>query len=160
MNLNWAMSKRQNPAETALGDNIEYVVHECRYEGNSDRDAQQAINACVDKACALLEQNIREDSRYLLFEWDVENSTLTIVVTDDSKQSDSRDIVKCHFSAIDQRLNPADADPHSEWQSDLSEFADDIQFWIRDYLTTCTQFLNYSLIAAFHRESRANCTLL
>ncbi|WP_226704397.1 hypothetical protein [Microbulbifer elongatus] len=123
--------------------NGEHVVHRCSVEYYSDQDAEIAINACIDKTCGLLDSNIQYHSRYLLFGWDTTSSTLTIVVTDDEKQRDSRDVVQCQFVATDKPLDP-----------------EDIQFWIKDYLTTCAAFLRYSLIAAFHRESRANCTLL
>ena len=143
MKLHWDIIKDCTPAESAASEDTAHALHLCEFKGESDRDVQLAINTSIDKACDLLEQNIQDDSRYLLFEWNAKASTLTIVVTDDGKERDSREVVQCHFAANDIALNP-----------------DDIQFWIRDYLTTCTQFLHYSLIAAFHRDSRADCTLL
>lgn len=143
MNLNWVVSERSNSPIPAAGDGSKYVVHQCSVEGSTEREAQQAVDACIDKACALLEHSIQDDSRYLLFGWDADTSTLTIVVTDDQKQQDSRDLVKCHFIGEHVRLNP-----------------EDMQYWIKEYLSICTQFLRYSLIAAFHTGSRASCTLL
>lgn len=143
MKLNWDINTDCALTESAASEDTAHAVHLCEFKGESDRDVQLAINASIDKACDLLEQNIQDDSRYLLFEWNPKTSTLAIVVTDDGKERDSRDVVQCHFVANDIALNP-----------------DDIQFWIRDYLTTCTQFLHYSLIAAFHCDSRADCTLL
>lgn len=160
MELNWTVNQGVNPFRAALGDNSEYIIHHATSEGTSDSDIQLAINACTDKACALLDQNIQEDSRYLLFEWDSTNSTLTIVVTDDSKQKDSPQIVQCHFPALNQKLNAVTDTQGSEWQFQAAEIADHVQYSIKDYLTTCAPFLRYSLIAAFHQDSRATCTLL
>ena len=143
MTLTWAVSENSAPLNAATGNNTGYVVHHCRSDGNSNREIQEAINACIDKACALLGRSIQDDSRYMLFGWDADASTLTIVVTDDEKQRDSRNVVQCQFTATDESLDP-----------------EDIQYWIKDYLTTCAPFLQYSLIAAFHQESRASCTLL
>ncbi|WP_428818351.1 hypothetical protein [Microbulbifer sp. MCCC 1A16149] len=143
MDLNWAVSESSDSLRPVAGNDSKYFVHHGSCEGSSEHEVQKAVEACIDKACDLLEQNIQDDSRYLLFEWNPKTSTLAIVVTDDGKERDSRDVVQCHFVANDIALNP-----------------DDIQFWIRDYLTTCTQFLHYSLIAAFHCDSRADCTLL
>ncbi|MCK7597397.1 hypothetical protein M0G74_08970 [Microbulbifer sp. CAU 1566] len=160
MELSWAINSGTDPFAAAVGDHTQYTIHFSEFNGTSDNEVQQAINACVDRACELLEKNIRDDSRYLLFEWDVVYSMLTIVVTDDAKEKDSQYVVKCQLTAIDKKLTPENTQPNSEWESRVSEFAEDVQYWIKDYLTTCAPFLNYSLIAAFHRESRASCTLL
>lgn len=142
MNLNWTVKTEANPSQTAPGDDTVYVIHHSSFAGTSDEDVQHAINTCIDKACDLLDKSIQENSRYFLFGWDNASSTLTILVTDETKAHDSPDVVKCDFSGT-QQLDP-----------------EDIQYWIKDYLTTCAPFLRYSLIAAFHQESRASCTLL
>lgn len=160
MELNWSVSQGVSPFAAKLTDNTEFFIHYATCEGTSDSDVQLAINACTDKACALLDHNIRDDSRYLLFEWDSTNSTLTIVVTDDSKQKDSPQIVQCHFPALNHKLNTANETQDSKWQCQTAEIADHVHYSIKDYLTTCAPFLRYSLIAAFHQETRATCTLL
>ncbi|WP_226662113.1 hypothetical protein [Microbulbifer aggregans] len=151
MTLAWIENKS---AET------EQVIHSSTFEGTSDHDVQQAIDACIEKACTLLHQNIQDDSRFLLFEWDTTNAILTIVVTDDSKQQDSRDVVKCHFTLLDQKTITESASQDKTQQPRVDELAENILYWIKDYLTTCAPFLRYSLIAAFHQGSRATCTLL
>ena len=143
MKLNWAIDKEASFTGAASGSDRNNVIYYSSLDGASEQEAQLAIDASIEKACDLLENNIQDDSRYLLFGWDATVATLTIVVTDDEKQLDSRDVVQCRFTATDKPLDP-----------------EDIQYWIKDYLTTCAPFLRYSLIAAFHRESRANCTLL
>lgn len=143
MKLDWAIHEKSSRTGAAQGSDREHVIYHSILDGASEQEIQLAIDISIEKACDLLESNIQDDSRYLLFGWDADTSTLTIVVTDDEKQRDSRDVVQCQFVATDKPLDP-----------------EDIQFWIKDYLTTCAQFLRYSLIAAFHRESRASCTLL
>lgn len=160
MDMNWIENDTANPYGATVGDDAEYTIHYSVFDGVSDSEVQLAINACTDKACELLEKNIREDSRYLLFGWDLSSSTLTIVVTDDGKEQDSQGIVKCQFAGIDQKFNSNEATAESDRGARARELADDVQYWIKDYLTTCAPFLRYSLIAAFHRGSRANCTLL
>ena len=138
MKLNWTTKTE------AIGSNgDEQVIHRSQLNSTSEQEIQQAVDTCIEKACELLESNIQDDSRYLLFGWGADTSTLTIVVTDDDKVKDARDVMQCQFVTGGKPLDP-----------------EDIQFWIKDYLTTCAPFLRYSLIAAFHRESRANCTLL
>ncbi|WP_160153868.1 hypothetical protein [Microbulbifer sp. ALW1] len=143
MKLYWTACHNNDLLQDTTGDKTQHVIHQSSFNGSSTSDIPLAISACVDKACDLLENGIRDDSRFMLFGWDANASTLTIVVTDDDKVRDSRDVVQCEFITDDHQLDP-----------------EDIQFWIKDYLTTCSQFLRYSLIAAFHRESRATCTLL
>ncbi|MFV8783033.1 hypothetical protein ACNKU7_11465 [Microbulbifer sp. SA54] len=160
MNLTWTENKTLSQPAGDTGQRSEYVIHSSTIEKTSDDGVQRAIDACIDKACTLLPRNIRDDSRYLLFGWDAVNSTLTIVVTDDSKEKDSPDIVQCRFSSLVEKMNSESADPDHSQHSAADELADNIQYWIKDYLTTCAPFLRYSLIAAFYRESRSSCALL
>jgi hypothetical protein len=137
MNLNWKDKK-----------GVKSTVHYTEFEGVPDDQVQLAINLCIDKMAQLLGSNIKDDSMYLMFEWDISHSNLTIVVTDETKSHDSDNVVQCYFTNVDETLK-------SEY-----ELAEDVEFWVRDYLTTCTVFLNYSLIAAFHCGSRAASKLL
>ena len=52
------------------------------------------VNQCIEKAAYLLAENLTDESRYLMFEWQQDKKELTIVVTDDSKLNDSQHIVK------------------------------------------------------------------
>jgi hypothetical protein len=137
MNLNWKENK-----------SAESIIHYTEFAGVPDDQVQLAINSSIDKMAQLLDSNINDDSMYLMFEWDIASSLLSIVVTDETKSHDSANVVQCCFTKIDETLNSED------------ELAEDVEFWVRDYLTTCTVFLNYSLIAAFHCGSRAASKLL
>lgn len=105
------------------------------------------VNQCIEKAACLLAENLTDESRYLMFEWQQDKKELTIVVTDDSKLNDSQHIVKCQFTQFDC----LDSD---------NEFAQNMRESIHNYLTTCSEFMRYSLIAAFHVDSRQNSILL
>lgn len=100
---------------------------------------RMALGECIEKSISLLQTNINNESLYLLFEWCASSSVLTIVVTDSSKKNDSQHVVKCTFTTLE---------------------SEDIQYWIRDYFTTCASFMNYSLVAAFHCNKRSESTLL
>lgn len=160
MNLDWKENKAANPFETLLGEDTEYTVHFADCEEVLDEKVQSAINAGIEKSVGLLELNLRDDSMYLLFEWDVVYSTLTIVVTDESKEKDSGHVIKCSFPELDREMNTVSEDTDNAWESRVNAHAKQVEFWIRDYLTTCTPFLNYSLIAAFHCESRDTIKLI
>jgi len=84
----------------------------------------------------MLHLTIQDSSLYLLFEWNTDDTTLTIVVTDAEKKQDSNRIVRCAMVATDEE--------------GAAETAEKIQYWIRDYLTTCDGFFAYSLVAIFH----------
>lgn len=158
MDLNWIQQEGVNPFERLTGDTTEYLVHYTEFEGDSDEQVESAVHACIDKMSTLLDKNVHDDSMFLLFEWDVAYSTLTIVVTDSAKQKDSSDVVKCSFTAIDSKMRTVE--PGDARELKVNDLAENIQFWIKDYLPTCTTFLRYSLVAAFHRESRDKCSLL
>lgn len=114
---------------------------------------RKIVEAVVDKAMQQLEHSINDDSLYLLFEWSPISATLSITVTDATKTQDSPDVVQCTFSSpTNQTAQDIDKTP--------SEFADDLHFWLHDYLTTCTAFFRYSLVAIFTSTSRNNTHLL
>ena len=116
-----------------------YTVHSITCEQANDNDFYQAINVSIDKAVDLLSVAVSDESRYLLFEWNADDTSLSIIVTDDSKEQDADVIVRCAF---------------------LEQDADKVKYAIKDYLTTCTAFFNYSLIAIFSRDGRKLTELL
>lgn len=160
MSLVWKENKKINQNKTKVSISSETVIHSSECNGISDSDFQITINQCIDKATELLERNFNTDSMYLLFEWDLLSSILTIVLTDESKKNDSSDIVMCAFPKVADALNITQETSDQVRQSKVNGFSDDIQYWIRDYLTTCASFQNYSLIAVFHNDSRDHCRLL
>ncbi|ARN72766.1 hypothetical protein [Oceanicoccus sagamiensis] len=137
-------------AKDAHGNATEGVIYSYRCEDNEDVAIRKVINQSIDKAVSLFHRNVWDQSRYVIFGWDRESKVLSIAVSDDSKTVDSPDTVQCeiaHYLTSGQG-------------QDLDQQADNIQYWIRDHLTTCGEFFSYSLIAVFHRQSRDKTVLL
>ncbi len=147
--LPWQTQTRSD-AKDAFGNSTEGTVYTHCCEHNDDKNIRQVINQAIDKAVSLFPANVWDQSRYVIFEWDKEKKILTIVISDDDKSIDSPDTVVCEVKAYQTNSDPELA----------LEQADTIQYWVRDHLTTCTEFFAYSLIAVFHSHSRDNTSLL
>ncbi len=153
MNLSWSQRNDVSRFDVTGSDKREYVVHFSECAGRDDEQIRGALNICVEKAISLLSINIHDDSMFLVFHWEAVLSELTVVVTNESKICDSKHAVKCLFSGLDsERLE--------RLVQTGDEYAQQIKYWIKDYLTTCNSFLNYSLVAMFYSESRDACELL
>ena len=148
MTLSWIESKTETAPDAVVGEREQYILHKTVSTEITESLMQQAVNATILKAAQLMGDNIEDNSLYLLCDWDMASSTLTLVVTDDSKQKDSVHVVKCEFNA----LNLAE-----EKQDD---FASLVSYWISDYLTTSSEFMQFSLVAGFTRNARAKVELL
>ena len=116
-----------NPIVAAVGVNIENVVHSAIFKELAEAKIKLAIINCIDKAVKLLPKNIGDDSRYFLFEWNVVNSTLTIVVTDDSKENDSRHVVKCTMLTLNEKMNVLASSSEAMWQTKTEEFSESVK---------------------------------
>ena len=125
-----------------------YTVHCAQCPAEDERSACRAIDSSIDKAVELLAVTASDESRYLVFDWDSEQGSLSMVVTDESKQHDADVIVRCSLANWLQAA------------ADKAACADSVKYWIKDYLTTCTGFFNYSLIAVFAQGDRAKTQLL
>jgi len=119
----------------------------------SDNDAQHIFEACAEKAIQMLNENILDDSLYLLFEWNTDQASLNIVVTDASKTHDAPHSFCCTFSSLAIELARLTEDQRES-------YTETIKFWLHDYLASCTAFFSYSLVAIFHSNSRKNTELL
>jgi hypothetical protein len=138
--INWSCSDNN-----AAGDE---KIHFAECTDQLDVDIQHFINGAIDQAIGIIPQSIRDDARYLLFTWDDAAAELTIVSTDDDKVNDAKECVRVCI--------------HHWCQQDgaSAEQVENVHFWIRDYLTTCPEFLHYSLIAVFTCGDRASARLL
>ena len=134
-----------------------HIQHQCDSNSLDNNDLRLAVEACAEKAISLLDDNINDDSLYLLFEWNADKAELNVCVTDASKQHDSKHQVIMHFAALANKLHSL---PTTERLAKQHELSESVQFWLHDYLTTCTAFFRYSLVAIFHKGSRANTELL
>ena len=122
-----------------------HVTHISVCEDSHELAIKQAMEESVEKAISLLANNIRDDSLYFLIEWHSDTSTVKITVTDDSKTKVSAETVSCQCH-ID--------DSHS------SAYALSIQDWVKDYLTTSSSFIRFSLVAVFRLGSQGQSILL
>ena len=146
--LAWQTQSHHN-AKDAYGNTTEGVIYSYRCEHNDDTAIRQVINQTIDKAVSLFPNNVWDQSRYMIFKWDSNNKLLAIVIADDSKTIESPDSVKCEITAYQRAA-----------AQQVSQQNDNIQYWIRDYLTTCTGFFSYSLIAIFYDQCGDKTSLL
>ena len=144
--LNWTITQTEN-----------HNIHTTSLATTTKASTQQTLGRVIDKAVSLLPHNIQHNSLYLLFEWDSNSNTLQVVVTDSTKTHDAPDRVRCIFSSLN-------SEPHRE--NTLSETERNViniaalKYWLHDYLTTCTGFFSYSLVAIFHSSTRDQTELL
>lgn len=132
-------------------ETLNTTIHSSYELDTEENTLRKTIEACADKAIGLLKTNIEDDSLYVLFEWNEALATLNIVVTDATKQNDAQQSVCCTFPNL--ALSLAN-------QEQRAAYTDAIKFWLHDYLTTCTAFFSYSLVAIFHSSTRNNTELL
>jgi hypothetical protein len=69
-------------------------LHKTQCTETNEAAIKQAVDDSLEKAITLLHNNIQDDSLYFLVEWH-NHSTLTIVVTDDTKQETAPEVVCC-----------------------------------------------------------------
>lgn len=139
MQIEWSSNNRTSDAN----DNEKQIIH---FVSNPEHfTTKELVEGCVEKATSLLHINIEDESLYFLIEWNQQDKQLSIVVTDDSKQKDSKELTQCKLTDDTQSCD---------------ELAENIQYWARDYLTTFDAFINYSLVALFHQDTRQKTRLL
>lgn len=136
-------------------DQIEYSTS---LNGYSDEEIKMALKATIEKAVTCLPKNIEDNSRYFLFEWQTESSSLTIVVTDDTKKNDSLYRVTCKMTALNHTLSKREL--ASSTEDKIEAYSDFVKYFVKDYLTTCSSFMQFSLVAIFHNKHRDQTQLL
>ncbi len=124
----------------------EQQQHTLIHQAPDFETAKAAFVECADKAISLFDETVLDSSMFCLFEWSAEEGSLTVVVTDETKTHEGKHRVSVILPAL---------------KGDQSEdFLEDMKAFIRDYLTTCVPFLQYSLIAAFSTGSRQQFSML
>ena len=146
--LAW-QTQHHNSAKDADGNTTEGVVYCYRCEHSDEMAIRKVINQTIDKAVSLFPTNVWDQSRYMIFMWDSDNKLLRIVVTDDDKVVESPDSVVCEITAYKMVA-----------EQEAAQQSDNIQYWIRDHLTTCNEFFSYSLIAVFDDQCHNRTSLL
>ncbi len=123
-----------------------HIIHSAVVAESTEYEIKAAVLASVDYAFSLLNESIEDDAMYCLFDWDDAQSTLTIVVTDQNKTNDGKHVVNVVLSNFEQPLE--------------GDQAETVKFWVRDHLTTSSEFLAFSLIAGFTRGERTTVELM
>ena len=59
------------------------VLYTLSCAGNDEDAIKAGVEAALEKAVSLLDRNVRDDSRYLLCEWNADAARLQVVVSDD-----------------------------------------------------------------------------
>ena len=143
---------------TTLENGADAIIHSACIGTTDSWEIDAILASCIERAVTLLAVNINDDSLYLMFEWDAATSTLGVVVTDDSKSRDAKHRVICDMAGMNSTVEQlAQSD---QWKYRGESFADIVKHGLRDYLTTCTGFMRYSLVAVFHQGSRQQTELL
>lgn len=140
--LDWTRSQHENN-----------IILNTMTDASSDHEICRAVEDAAERAIEELHDNIQDASLYLLFEWCFDNAELKIAVTDVSKSKDSPISYCCKFTNLLKRLESASTE-------ELEQFAETLKFWLHDYLSSCTPFLKYSLVAIFHQSTREHTELL
>lgn len=154
MSVNWSVSEDRNPfvaEESASG----LVFHAAESTAVDDVAVKDAVEAALERAVACLDANVKNESLYFMVEWAPSRSVLRLAVTDAGKVQDSPEVVVCQFPALNAVLQQAEDVP-----ARLEAFSDKVSFWAKDYLSTSSEFMNYSLVALFVTTVRAEGVLL
>lgn len=151
MTLNWQQHQDQHPFLTTEGmQGHRYLAAESAV--TLEDDVKDVVEAALEQAEALLDSNVANSSLFFLATWDKDGSVLTLSVTDATKKEDAPDLVTCRFTVLSEQLS-ADAGAYDDLSAKL-------QFWIKDYLSTSTRFMNYSLVAVFTDSGRDRCQIV
>jgi hypothetical protein len=67
-----------------------------------EADVLDCIHQIISKSLTYAQENIRQDTRYILIYWDGEYAVMTIVYCDEMWVEDSFHVVKCCFRALDK----------------------------------------------------------
>ncbi len=153
MSLNWNLSEGENPFAPEEQGVTANRFHFAESGATEDGVLKDDMEEALEKAMALLNANVKNESRYFLVEWDRANAVLRLAVTNDRKAQDAADVVTCRFAALQQRLQTAD-------ESAIEACSDKVNFFAKDYLSTCAGFMDYSLVAMYTDSSRNETRML
>ena len=162
MQFEWKKRKKEISSSDSLESTLEpgSVIYSIETNILDHDKVKLFLAACIDKAVSLLDVNITQDSCYFMCEWNKRLSILSIVVTDDTKALDSLHIVQGQFKREGIDVDDGFDQLRFTSKEDEDSFANNIQYWLRDYLTTSTGFMAFSLVAAFHCSDRVESVLL
>ncbi|MBV0934713.1 hypothetical protein [Marinobacterium weihaiense] len=143
MSLNWNTREHNNPFDPDDAAQAGCCFHYAESQAVDDAALKQDVEACLALSMSQLNANVKNESLFYMVEWQPETAVLRLSVTDGQKANDARDVVCCRFVAVGGQ--------------DLS---DRMSFWAKDYLSTCTGFMDFSLVALFTDSTRARTQIL
>ena len=159
MKLSWEEQTKISPNEPTNSKNT-HTVHCTVCSDPAERSVASAVEQSIDKTMSLLSSNVVDESRYLMFEWNTSTSTLLIAVTDQEKQNDSEHTVQCAMAGLNEEMTKLREASETDWEEKTNELSHDVKYYINNYLPICSDFLRYSLIAAFHNGTRDKSILV
>ena len=153
MPLSWKLSNTGNPFAT-----VDQFADGCRFHfaesmAVDDRAVKDDLEEAMEQAIVLLDANVKNESRYFMVEWDLLHSILRLAVTNDARSEDAEDVVALKFSALNEQLQ-------TEGEAEIDSCSEKVQFWAKDFLSTCTGFMDYSLVAVFTDSTRDKVKML
>lgn len=147
--------------EKSVNEKVKHILYSTSSNISLSQRFEPIVTECIDQATSLLEKNLTDSSRYFMFEWHYSRQELTILVTDDNKTKDSTYLVKCQFTNSAQKKtvpNQYIGDGCS--QSIEEDLSLRMRECIHNYMTTCSEFMQYSLIAVYHDGDREKARLV
>lgn len=153
MSLNWSLSEGNNPFVSNDPHAAECRFHHAQSNAMDDSALVNDIDAALDKAVSFLNANVKNESRYFLVEWNRPSSTLRLAVTNDAKLEDGADVVVLGFTALNAKIQTAG-------DSERELYSEKMQFWVKEYLSICAGFMDYSLVAVFTDSTRDRVRML
>lgn len=153
MSLSWNLSEGCNPFWADDKAAAECRFHYAESSATEEEVVKDDMEAALEKAMELLNGNVKNESLYFMVEWDRPSSTLRLAVTNDRKAQDAADVVTCRFESLNRQLQ-------AEGPDSVAACSDRVKFWAKDYLSTCTEFMNYSLVALYTDTSRNETSIV
>ncbi|WP_226647457.1 hypothetical protein [Microbulbifer variabilis] len=160
MGLIWKLSHSTYPFGTIKGDGAEYEVLSTESRALNSDEIYQDLAESLELAISKLNQNVNETSRFFLIHWEPLTSTLTLSVTDDQRENDSRVVVRCLFTVLEKQIQESRYESDSKQQTAQVEFSEDLHFWCKEFLSTDQGFSQFSLIALFTDSTRDRAVIL
>ncbi|GAA0787005.1 hypothetical protein [Marinobacterium sediminicola] len=153
MSLNWELSEGKHPFVVGRKGAEACRFHCAESVAVEDNAVKDDLEETLAQAITFLNANVKNESLFFMVEWDAASSTLTLSVTDAQKEQDAADVVTCRFAELQQQLE-------AEGEAALDVVSSKIAFWAKDFLSTCTPFMNYSLVAVYTDGDRDKAGLL
>lgn len=152
MTLSWQIHEDQHPF--ASNETVaEHRYHAAESSATEESAVKDVVEAALAQAETLLDRNVTNASLFFMVTWSPREGALTLSVTDADKAKDAPDLVTCRLVALNEQLQKGGENAYQD-------FIGKLQFWIKDYLSTSTAFMNYSLVAVFTDAGRDHCQIV